>query len=119
MGNARQEGFGAFVSIASLRPRLVGLVLTVTTVAAWAPVASFVTGALLAVVLGCGDAQGPSPPCVVAGLDVGPVLNTMVFAAWLILGVWPLMILTLIAWCGVLGWTIVRRLRARRVSKTR
>ena len=40
--------------------------------------------------------------CVVAGVDVGPALYTLLMCGWLILGLWPLMVLTLAVWSVLL-----------------
>jgi hypothetical protein len=86
-------------------------VLTIATLVGWAPMASLLTAAMLATLLGCADEPSANPSCVVAGVDIGPILKVMAGAGWLILGVWPLMLLTLLAWCGVLAWMALRRIR--------
>jgi hypothetical protein len=126
VGNARPQGAGAVVTIARVidqpagTPRMRSLgfgVLTLATLVAWAPLASLLTGALLGAAVGCSGNEGSRPSCVVAGVDVGAIIYGLTFAGWLILGVWPLMLVTLLAWSGVLVWTIVGRLRRLRKAR--
>jgi hypothetical protein len=90
--------------------------LCLVTVVAWAPLAGLLAGAFLASVLDCRVDEGSVHPCIVAGIDLGSVLYGLTVGGWLILGLWPLMLLTLVLWLGWLVWAIARRVRLRRSS---
>ncbi len=87
--------------------------LCVVTAAAWAPVGALLLVAVLAWALECRVDEGSVHACSAAGFDIGPVLYGLGLSGWLILGLWPVMILTVLIWCALLVWVIVRRFMPR------
>ena len=91
------------------RPAL--FILCVVTVIAWAPLAGVLAGAALSSAFDCRVDEGSVHPCVVGGIDLGSFLNLLTVSGWLMLGLWPVMLLTLVVWLGLLVWAVVRRFR--------
>lgn len=83
--------------------------LCVVTAVAWAPVGALLLVALLTWAFDCRVDEGSVHPCSAAGINIGPVLYGLGMSGWLILGLWPVMILTVLIWCGLLVWAIARR----------
>ena len=69
--------------------------------------------ALLAWAFDCRVDEGSVHACSAAGIDIGPVLYGLGMSGWLILGLWPVMILTVLLWRALLVWVIVRRFMPR------
>lgn len=93
------------------------LVLGIVTLVGWAPLGVLLLGSGVASALNCRLDEGSVHPCLVAGVDIGPVLYTATVSGWLILGVWPVMLGTLLIWLGLLIRMIVRMsLRRLRVG---
>lgn len=92
--------------------RVLGLVLLcVATLVGWAPVLAILAGAALSSFLGCHVDEGSVHPCMVAGIDVGYPLYIMLVSGWLILGTWPIILMTCVLWL----WLLVRLVLRRRV----
>jgi hypothetical protein len=85
--------------------------LTGATIVAFAPILSVIWAALFSGAFGCTVNEGASHPCVVAGVDYGDALYQSFVAGWLMLIVWPLVLIVLVGWIGVAGYAIGRRIR--------
>lgn len=87
-------------------------VLVVTTVIGWMPLLLLLLSNGIASTFGCELNEATVHPCRVAGTDLGPALSTGFVGGWLLLVVWPVMLITLIAWIVLLVRTLLRRRRA-------
>ena len=92
---------------------MIGALLLVTGVA-WAPVGAVLVASAAANALDCRLDEGSVHPCQLGGMDIGPALYALGVSGWLILAAFPLMLLTVIAWLGVVLWAIVGRFRRPR-----
>jgi hypothetical protein len=91
------------------------LTLLLVTLVAWAPLLAVLVASSAASAFDCRLDEGSTHPCLVAGADIGPALYVLGVSGWLMLAAFPLMLLTLVAWVGVVIWAIVRRLRRQKV----
>lgn len=89
--------------------------LTGATIVGYAPILSVVWAALFSNAFGCTVNEGASHPCVVAGVDYGDALYQSFVAGWLMLVVWPLALIVLAGWIGVVGYAFSRWMRTRPV----
>lgn len=87
------------------------------TLLAWLPLLSLVTGGEIASLAGCQLDEGSVHPCLIAGLDLGSVLNTMTVAGWLLLVTGPVMLVTTLAWAGLGLWWLGRWVSRMRLGK--
>jgi uncharacterized membrane protein len=67
----------------------------------------------IASTLGCQLTEATVHTCSVAGINLGPALSTGFIGGWLLLVVWPVMLITLVAWIVLLVRTFFSRHRAR------
>jgi hypothetical protein len=86
------------------------IVLLVATLAAWAPLVAVLIAYAIASPLDCRVDEGSSHPCVVAGVDLGPMLYLLGVSGWFMLVTWPLILVTAAIWLflGIRG--LLRRL---------
>jgi hypothetical protein len=97
-----------------LATRAVGtIILTVTTAIGWMPLLLLLLSMGIASALGCRLDEAAVHPCRAAGLDLGPALSAGFIDGWLLLVVWPVMLITLAAWIVLLVRLLLRKHRAR------
>ena len=89
------------------------IILTVTTVIGWMPLLLLLLSIGIASVLGCRLDEAAVHPCRAAGMDLGPALSGGFIGGWLLLVVWPAMLITLVAWIVLLVRLLLRKHRAR------
>jgi hypothetical protein len=89
------------------------IILTVTTVVGWMPLLLLLLSMGVASALGCRLDEAAVHPCRAAGLDLGPALSAGFIGGWLLLVVWPVMLITLVAWIVLLVRLLLRRHGAR------
>jgi hypothetical protein len=94
--------------------RTVGIgVLIVATVISWMPLLALLLSIGIASALGCRLDEASVHPCKAAGMDLGPALSDGFISGWLLLFVWPVMLITLVAWIVLLVRMLARKNRAR------
>jgi hypothetical protein len=67
----------------------------------------------IASAFGCRLDEASVHPCRVAGMELGAALSDGFICLWLLLFVWPVMLLTLAAWIVLLVQKLARKRRAR------
>ncbi|HEV2543827.1 MAG TPA: hypothetical protein VGU70_13805 [Methylobacterium sp.] len=71
------------------------------TVLVWTPALLFALGFALAHLTGCRVDEGSAHPCLVAGIDIGRLLYTLMMMGWFVILMLPFMLLTLVIWLGI------------------
>lgn len=94
--------------------RAVGIgVLIIATVISWLPLLLVLLSVGIASALGCRLDEASVHPCRAGGMDLGPALSNGFISLWLLLFVWPVMLITLVAWVVLLVRMLQRKHRAR------
>jgi hypothetical protein len=108
-------GAGSEYLVSGVVPtRAVGMViLVVTTAIGWMPLLLLLFSIGFASALGCRLDEAAVHPCRAAGMDVGPALSAGFIGGWLLLVVWPVMLITLVIWIVLLVRLLLRKHRAR------
>ncbi len=89
------------------------IILTVTTAIGWMPLLLLLLSMGVASALGCRLDEAAVHPCRAAGMDLGPALSAGFIGGWLLLVVWPVMLITLVTWIVLLVRLLLRKHRAR------
>lgn len=89
------------------------IILTVTTAIGWMPLFLLLLSMGVASALGCRLDEAAVHPCRAAGTDLGPALSAGFIGGWLLLVVWPVMLITLAAWIVLLVRLLLRKHGAR------
>ncbi|AMB43836.1 hypothetical protein [Methylobacterium sp. AMS5] len=76
------------------------MMLAVTALV-WTPALLFALGFGLARLTGCRVDEGSAHPCLVAGIDIGGLLYTLLMMGWLVILALPFMLLTGLIWLGI------------------
>ncbi|TFZ57492.1 hypothetical protein E4V01_14400 [Methylorubrum sp. Q1] len=76
------------------------MMLAVTALV-WTPALLFALGFGLAHLTGCRVDEGSAHPCLVAGIDIGGLLYTLLMMGWLVILALPFMLLTGLIWLGI------------------
>jgi hypothetical protein len=76
------------------------MMLTVTLLVG-TPALLFGLGFVLAHLTGCRVDEASAHPCLVAGIDIGGLLYTLLVMGWLVILLLPFMLLTLVIWLGI------------------
>jgi hypothetical protein len=79
------------------RVALVGL--TVLTVLMAVPLLNVVIAGTIATQMGCRLDEAGTYPCIVLGIDIGPLLAVMSVSGWLMLVTLPVLAFLLPVWC--------------------
>lgn len=87
-------------------------VLIVATVISWIPMLMLVLSIGIASALGCRLDEASVHPRA-AGMDLGPALSDGFMSGWLLLVVWPVMLISQVAWIVLLVRMLRRKYRAR------
>lgn len=108
---------GRFCSICKLQQRmkrkLILLAAIAVTLLVWAPCLGLIASLGAASVFHCRVDEAGVYPCLIAGVDAGPLLADLMIGGWLLLVAWPLMLLTALGWLVWLILRIVRRVQRR------
>jgi hypothetical protein len=100
--------------LSRLATRTAGIVVLIAaTVISWLPLLLLLLSIGIASALGCRLDEASVHPCPAAGMDLGPALSGGFISAWLLLFVWPVMLITLAAWIFLL----VRKVNAKRRAR--
>jgi hypothetical protein len=93
-------------------------IMTFTAAVALLPLLAVLLSAVVAGVLGCEVNEGGPMPCVVAGIDIGSLLSSMMVTGWFALFTIPLL-MGLVAIWGLLELYVWQRQRrkARRMAR--
>lgn len=94
-------------------------IMTIAAAVALLPLLAVLLSAVVAGVLGCEVNEGGPIPCMVAGLDIGGLLSSMMVAGWFGLFTIPLLMALVAIW-GLLELYVWQRQRrkSRRIART-
>uniref|UniRef100_UPI0019D1E0AB hypothetical protein n=1 Tax=Sphingomonas populi TaxID=2484750 RepID=UPI0019D1E0AB len=84
----------------------------------WLPALIFAAGILVARVTGCGATEAGPEPCLVAGIDIGHRLYAMTMMGWVVVGLTPVMLASLVLAAVLVVRRLVRRRAAGRAYPT-
>lgn len=99
--------------MSTVAARTIGIgVLVVGTAISWMPLLLVLLSIGIASAFGCRLDEASVHPCRVAGMELGPALSDGFICLWLLLFVWPAMLLTLAAWLILLVQRLARKHRA-------
>lgn len=98
----------------SMRRRAARWGCIVLAVLLWLPAFIFAMGIVLARLTGCRATEAQAEACMVAGLDIGHRLYDMTMMGWVVVGLSPLMLLSLVVMAVLLVKHLLRRRSAAR-----